>query len=70
MSFTFFPFLLPTPLGGGGGSGCVVLSCWLGLNHDTMVLGKKKMGFFPLSQNPGKVNREEPSKLIHNEEQV
>jgi len=28
------------------------------------------MGFLPLSQNPGKGNREEPSKLIYNEEQV
>ena len=36
-SFTFFPLILsPIPLGGGKWlSGCVVLSCWLGLNHDT-----------------------------------
>ena len=34
-SFTFvFPILLPIPLGREGVSGCVVLSCWLGSNHD------------------------------------
>lgn len=34
-SFTFvFQILLPIPLGREGVSGCVVLSCWLGSNHD------------------------------------
>ena len=31
-------FFFPSPPShweGGGGSGCVVLSCWLGLNHNT-----------------------------------
>ena len=32
----FFPILSPIPLGGGQWvSGCVVLSCWLGLNHNS-----------------------------------
>ena len=33
----FFPPSSPPHWEGGGGSGCVVLSCWLGLNHDTWV---------------------------------
>ena len=37
VSFTFFPDSPSHPSGSGGGewgSGCMVLSCWLGLNHD------------------------------------
>jgi len=36
VSVFFFPFLLPIPLSRWKVS-CVVLSCWLGLNHDTAV---------------------------------
>ena len=38
-SFTFFsPLSSSSPhWQGEGGSGCMVLSCWLGLNHDTLI---------------------------------
>lgn len=37
MDYTFFPIFLPNPMGKRAvlASGCVVLGCWLGLNHNT-----------------------------------